>query len=55
MTTRRELLIALGAGALAAPLASFAQQQPAKVARIGFLSACFRFREPDRSTAGGPA
>ncbi len=39
MTTRRELLIALGAGALAAPLASFAQQQPAKVARIGYLSA----------------
>ena len=36
MTTRRELLIVLGAGAVAAPLASFAQQ-PAKVARIGFL------------------
>ncbi len=34
---RRNLLMALGAGALAAPLASFAQQQPAKVARIGFL------------------
>jgi ABC-type uncharacterized transport system substrate-binding protein len=33
---RRQLLIALGAGAIAAPLASFAQQ-PAKVARIGFL------------------
>ncbi len=39
MTTRRELLIVLGAGALAAPLASFAQQQPAKVFRIGFLGA----------------
>ena len=38
MTTRRELLIAVGAGALAAPLSSFAQQ-PAKVARIGFLGA----------------
>ena len=36
MTTRRELLIALGAGALTTPLASFAQQQP-KVWRIGFL------------------
>ena len=36
MTTRRELLIALGAGALVAPLASIAQQ-PAKLARIGFL------------------
>jgi putative ABC transport system substrate-binding protein len=37
MNNRRRLLIALGAGALAAPLASFAQQQPAKIARIGFL------------------
>jgi putative tryptophan/tyrosine transport system substrate-binding protein len=36
VTTRRELLIALGAGALAAPLTSFAQK-PAKVFRIGFL------------------
>ena len=34
---RRKLLIALGASALASPLASFAQQQPAKVSRIGFL------------------
>ena len=33
---RRNLLIALGAGALAAPFAPFAQQ-PAKIARIGFL------------------
>jgi putative ABC transport system substrate-binding protein len=37
MTTRRRLVLALLAGALAAPLASFAQQ-PAKIARIGFLS-----------------
>jgi len=37
MNNRRKLLIALGAGTLAAPLASFAQQQPASVARIGFL------------------
>jgi putative ABC transport system substrate-binding protein len=36
VTTRRELLITLGAGALAAPLTSFAQK-PAKVFRIGFL------------------
>ena len=36
MTTRRKLLVALG-GVLAAPLASFAQQKPAKVARIGVL------------------
>jgi putative ABC transport system substrate-binding protein len=35
--TRRKLIVALGAGALAAPLASFAQQPPAKFARIGFL------------------
>ncbi len=34
---RRRLLIALSAGAFTAPLASFAQQQPAKVFRIGFL------------------
>ena len=37
-STRRALLIALGASALAAPLASFAQQQPAKIPRIGLLS-----------------
>ncbi len=36
MITRRELLIALGTSALAAPLATFAQQRP-KVWRIGFL------------------
>jgi putative ABC transport system substrate-binding protein len=35
MTTRRQLLIAFGAGALAAPFASRAQQQ--RVYRIGFL------------------
>ncbi len=37
MTSRRDLLIALGAGAFAAPLRSLAQQKPAKVSRIGFL------------------
>ena len=36
-STRRKLLLAFGAGALAAPLASFAQQQPAKIPRIGLL------------------
>ena len=36
MIARRALLIALGAGALA-PFASFAQPQPGKVARIGYL------------------
>ena len=35
MVTRRKLVFALGAGALA-PLASFAQQQSAKVYRIGY-------------------
>ena len=39
MTTRRELLLALGTSALAAPLACFAQQQRSKVARIGLLDA----------------
>lgn len=38
MATRRNLLLALGAGALTAPLASFAQNQP-KVWQIGFLVA----------------
>ena len=37
MNTRRRLVLALGASALAAPLASFAQQKPAKVPRIGYL------------------
>jgi putative ABC transport system substrate-binding protein len=37
MNNRRKLVIALGAGALAAPLASFAQPQ-GKVWRVGFLS-----------------
>jgi putative ABC transport system substrate-binding protein len=37
MNNRRKLLIALGAGALAAPLGTFAQQQ-GKVWRVGFLA-----------------
>ncbi len=37
MTTRRQMLIALGAGGFASPLASFGQPQ-AKVWRIGFLN-----------------
>ena len=36
MNTRRRLVLALIAGALAAPVASFAQQ-PAKIARVGYL------------------
>ena len=37
MNNRRKLVIALGAGALAAPFGSFAQQ-PGKVWRVGFLA-----------------
>ena len=37
MNNRRKLIVVLGAGALAAPLASFAQQQ-GKVWRVGFLT-----------------
>jgi putative ABC transport system substrate-binding protein len=37
MNRRRQLMIAMGAGALAAPVALFAQQQ-SKVWRVGFLS-----------------
>jgi ABC-type uncharacterized transport system substrate-binding protein len=39
MTTRRRLLIALGVAALRTPREVFAQQQPARVPRIGFLGA----------------
>ena len=37
MITRRRVVLALGAGALAAPFASFAQQQ-SKIWRVGFLA-----------------
>ena len=40
-TRRRQLLLALGAGALAAPLVSFSQQKSAKPYRIGFLGTAF--------------
>ncbi len=39
MNNRRRLVMVLGAGALAAPLASLAQQKPSNVPRIGFLEA----------------
>jgi putative ABC transport system substrate-binding protein len=39
MNNRRKLVISLVAGALGAPLASFAQQEPGKIPRIGYLSA----------------
>jgi hypothetical protein len=38
MNNRRKLVIALGASALTAPFGSFVQQ-PAKIYRIGILSA----------------
>ncbi len=38
-STRRRLLIALGASAFAVPRASFAQQQSGKIFRVGFLTA----------------
>ncbi len=38
MNNRRKLIVALGAGALTAPFGAYAQQQPQKIARIGFLS-----------------
>src|SRR5258708_2128014 len=41
MTTRRELLVVIGASALAAPPVSFAQQQRSQVARIGLLEAIY--------------
>ncbi len=37
MNTRRKLVIALGVGALAMPLAALAQQLPARVPRIGWV------------------
>ena len=47
MISRRELLLALGAGTLAAPFQSLAQQE-GKVRRIGFLAS------RSRSTASNP-
>ena len=38
MITRRKIVIALGAGAIAAPFACFAQRQPTKFYRIGVLT-----------------
>jgi putative ABC transport system substrate-binding protein len=43
MTTRRKLLAVLGIGALAAPIASFGQQQRPKVARIGLLESASNY------------
>jgi putative ABC transport system substrate-binding protein len=47
MNNRRKLLVALGAGALAAPQATYPQRQPTKIPRIGYLSG--RSGPPDPS------
>ena len=46
MITRRRIVIAIGAGALTAPLASFAQQPPGKVPRVGILTGAYGFESP---------
>ena len=54
MITRRKIVVALGAAALA-PFACFAQQQPAKIYRIGWLGTAFAsgyVREVDAVRAG---
>ena len=51
MVTRRRVVLVLGAGALAAPLASFAQQQATKVFRIGFLHPASALASADRVEA----
>ena len=50
MNNRRKLIVALGAGALAAPLSSFAQKPP-KVARIGYLGPTSAAGAADRIAA----
>ena len=52
MNNRRKLVVALGAGALAAPLSLFAQQ-PGKVWRVGFLGASTRPASIETSFIGG--
>ena len=51
MNIRRKLLVALGAGALAVPFGSFAQQQ-GKVWRVGFLMARSRLASLDSDVFG---
>lgn len=51
MNNRRKLVIALGAGALVGPLGSFAQKQPTKVARLGYLGFAFPSTTPNRREA----
>jgi putative ABC transport system substrate-binding protein len=52
MNNRRKLIVALGASALATPLASFAQQQ-GKIWRVGFLSFRGRPDSLDADPLGG--
>ena len=53
MTTRRELLVMIGAGTLAVPLASFAQQQN-KIWRVGVLAPRARPNSFESDFLGGP-
>jgi putative ABC transport system substrate-binding protein len=46
MNNRRKLLVALGAGALSAPVAILAQQQASKATRIGYLQAYPSLNDP---------
>ena len=49
MTTRRKLIVALGASGIALPLYAFGQQQPARVPRVGWLS---YLSDPDPGLTG---
>jgi putative ABC transport system substrate-binding protein len=51
MDNRRKLIIALGAGVLAAPFGLFAQQQPTKAPQIGYLSSDSRLTIASRIEA----
>ena len=51
MNNRRKLLVAFGASAFVAPVGVFAQQQPAKVYRIGLLGAETASSQVDRVDA----
>ena len=52
MNNRRKLAIALGAGALAAPLAGFAQQRTKTIPRIGYLALRDGSHKPFRQGLG---
>ncbi len=49
MIDRRKLIVALGAGALTAPLTTLAQRPPQKVPRIAFLAINLKTAKASRS------